>query len=165
MRRHALNDLDFASLNAQINHHRNTKIIAMDSTTIKKSGKSTYGLGKFWSSCDGKAISGIEYSCLALIDPDSPGAFHFHATQTPPNGNCIEFYIQQIKTLKLKFPHSTKYIIGDLYFAKIKFSNAVQKLSIIFITKLRKDARFFMPPPPKTGKKDRPKIKGGACFA
>ena len=84
MRRHALNDLDFASLNAQINQHRDTKIIAMDSTTIKKSGKSTYGLGKFWSSCDGKAVSGIEYSCLALIVPDSPGAFHFHATQTPP---------------------------------------------------------------------------------
>ena len=54
MRRHASQGLDFASFNSQINLNRDVKIIAIDATTIKKSGKSTYGLSKFWSSCDGK---------------------------------------------------------------------------------------------------------------
>jgi hypothetical protein len=38
------------------------KIIAMDATTIKKSGEHTFGIDKFWSSCAGKAVRGIEYS-------------------------------------------------------------------------------------------------------
>lgn len=165
MRRHALQGLDFASFNSQINLNRDVKIIAIDATTIKKSGKSTYGLSKFWSSCDGKAVHGIEYSCVALIDPNSQGAFHLSASQTPPEGNRIDFYITQIQSLKPNFPDSAKHIVADGYYAKIKFHKAVQELGLNLITKLRKDARFFLPPPPKTGKKGRPKIKGDRVLA
>jgi hypothetical protein len=44
------------------------------------------------------------------------------------------------------------------YYAKIKFCEAVLNLGLHFITKLRKDAHYTQPAPPKTGKKRR--IKG-----
>lgn len=160
MRRHSVQNLDFASINAQLTRDRAVKIIAIDATTIKKAGKHTYGIGKFWSSCDGKAVNGIEFSCVALIDPDHRGAFHLSAAQTPPEGNRVDFYIRQIQQLKPHFPHSAKHIVADGYYAKIKFCQSVKDLGLDLLTKLRKDARLYLPPPPRTGKKGRPKTKG-----
>ena len=160
MRRHAAQKTDFASINAHLTKDRAVKIIAIDATTIKKTGKHTYGLGKFWSSCDGKAVQGIEFSCVALIDPDRQGAWHLSAAQTPPKGNRVDFYIRQIQQLKPHFPPSAKHIVADGFYAKIKFCQAVHDLGLDLLTKLRKDARLFLPPPPKTGKKGRPKTKG-----
>jgi|GEM_PF-3753858 len=56
MRRYARKSLNFALINAELLKHMDPKIIAMDATTIQKSGKHTFGLGKFWSSCDVKAV-------------------------------------------------------------------------------------------------------------
>jgi len=97
MRRHSVQNLDFAKVNQTLLKNLEVKIIAIDTTTIKKAGKHTYGIGKFWSSCDGKAVNGIEFSCLALIDPDHRGAFHLSAAQTPQEGNRVDFYIRQIQ--------------------------------------------------------------------
>lgn len=160
MRRHAQQEFDFANLNQILVKEQNVKIIAIDATTVKKAGQHTYGLGKFWSSCDGKTVKGIEYSCVALIDPMKPGAYHLSATQTPKGKNRMDFYIQQIQTLKPHFPDSAKHIVADGYYAKIKFCEAVKNLGLDLVTKLRKDARLYLPPPPKTGKKGRPKTKG-----
>lgn len=162
MRRQSVQDFDFASFNAHLSKTkgREIKIIAIDATTIKKTGKHTYGIGKFWSSCDGQAVNGIEYSCVALIDPNHPGALHLSAAQTPPKGNRVDFYIRQIQQLKPHFPSSAKHIVADGYYAKIKYCQAVKNLGLDLLTKLRKDARLYLPPPPKTGKKGRPKTKG-----
>jgi hypothetical protein len=160
MRRYARKGFDFAKMNAEMLKELDAKIIAIDATTIKKAGEHTYGIGKFWSSCDGKAVKGIEYSCVALINPNVPGAFHLSAEQTPPEGNRVDGYIRQIQNLKPNFPDSAKYIVADGYYAKIKFCQAVRETGLNLITKLRKDARLFLPPPDKTGKKGRPKTKG-----
>lgn len=43
-------------------------IAVFDSSYIKKSGKKTYGKGKFWSGKDEQIKDGLEIGCLALTD-------------------------------------------------------------------------------------------------
>jgi putative transposase len=43
-------------------------LIAGDATTVTKSGKHTYGLGRFFSSIYSRAVPGIAFQCLSLID-------------------------------------------------------------------------------------------------
>jgi len=43
-------------------------LIAGDATTVTKSGKETYGLGRFFSSIYSRAVPGIAFQCLSLID-------------------------------------------------------------------------------------------------
>jgi hypothetical protein len=95
-----------------------------------------------------------------LINPDLPGAYHLSASQTPPDGNRVDFYIRQLQTLKQYFPDSAKHIVADGYYAKIKFCEAVIDLGLHLITKLRKYVKFCISQPPKTGKKGRPRSKG-----
>ncbi len=46
-------------------------LIAGDATTVTKSGKHTFGIGKFFSSIYSRAIPGISFQCLSLIDVES----------------------------------------------------------------------------------------------
>jgi len=45
-----------------------TILIAGDATTVTKSGKETFGLGKFFSSIYSRAVPGIAFQVLSLID-------------------------------------------------------------------------------------------------
>ena len=47
---------------------RGVILIAGDATTVTKSGKRTYGLGKFFSSIYSRAVSGLGFQCLSLIE-------------------------------------------------------------------------------------------------
>jgi len=67
----------FLPINAHLFKHLDAKIIAIDAATIRKSGEHTFGIGKFWSSCDGKAVQNTEYSYVYLIDPNSSCQIHY----------------------------------------------------------------------------------------
>ena len=43
-------------------------LVGGDATTVIKSGKETYGLGKFFSSIYSRAVSGLGFQCLSLIE-------------------------------------------------------------------------------------------------
>lgn len=43
-------------------------LIAGDATTVTKSGKETYGLGRFFSSIYSRTVPGIAFQCMSLID-------------------------------------------------------------------------------------------------
>ena len=43
-------------------------LIAGDSTTVTKSGKRTFGIGRFFSSIYSRAVPGISFQVLSLID-------------------------------------------------------------------------------------------------
>jgi hypothetical protein len=62
----------------------------IDCSFIPKSGKSTYGLDKFWSGVAGKAKRGLEISVLGLIDVASATAWTLDVTQTPPGLSASE---------------------------------------------------------------------------
>lgn len=43
-------------------------LVGGDATTVTKSGKKTHGLGKFFSSIYSRAVSGLGFQCLSLIE-------------------------------------------------------------------------------------------------
>jgi DDE superfamily endonuclease len=122
---------------------------AVDCSFIPKSGKHTFGLDKFWSSCAGNAKKGLEISVLALIDVATANAWTLDVTQTPPQLKTkgegdytrLDFYIEQILDClpQLKM---VKYFVADGFYAKVKFIKALLSVNKHLITKLRPDANL-----------------------
>ena len=126
-------------------------IAAMDCSFITKSGKKTYGLDSFFSSCLGRNKLGLEVSLVSLIDVCSAKAWALDIMQTPPGlsakqGNQteftrVDFYIAQLIKVAYKLKQVT-YFVGDGYYAKTKVFNALTSLNKELITKLRPDANL-----------------------
>ncbi len=89
--------LDFAAWfsSAFRSLHPKECVAAFDPSYIPKSGKKTYGKGRFWSSKDGRAKPGLEISCLAMIDVQDHTAYSIEAVQTPAKGeeSCMVHYV------------------------------------------------------------------------
>ncbi len=62
--------LDWAIAAAFLKQHSGAILIAGDATTVTKSGKKTYGLGRFFSSIYSRAVPGIAFQTLSLLDVD-----------------------------------------------------------------------------------------------
>jgi putative transposase len=60
-------------------------LIAGDATTVTKSGKETYGLGKFFSSLYSRAVSGLGFQCLSLIEVERRISWPLLTEQIPPS--------------------------------------------------------------------------------
>jgi putative transposase len=60
--------LNWAIIKASLPKDRGVILIAGDATTVTKSGKKTYGLGRFFSSIYSRAVPGIAFQTLSLID-------------------------------------------------------------------------------------------------
>jgi hypothetical protein len=137
-------------------------ISAQDASFIPKSGKQTFGLGHFFNGCAGRAERGLEISTLAVVDVTHHCAFTVACAQTPPPGpaatrseqeeTLVDFYKEQLRQQRHRFPAGVRYHCVDGYFAKQKYIDEVVKLELHPITKLRRDAncRFlFTGPHPK----------------
>lgn len=119
----------------------------IDCTFLPKSGKATYGLDKFWSSCAGKAQRGLELSVLACVNVATKRCFALEATQTPAGVtqqqgrgySRLSFYLEQLSDCLPRMTALTPWV-GDGFYAKREvfelFSNAGRHL----ITRLRSDA-------------------------
>jgi hypothetical protein len=118
-------------------------IMAVDCSFIEKSGKLTYGKGKFFNSKAGKAEDGLEISALAVIDILDNTAYTLDIKQTPSASDetRVDFYAKQITDNQDIYPDA-KYVVGDGYYAKIKFVDSVIKSQRHFVGKLRKDANL-----------------------
>ena len=83
-RNHFEQKFDFLCFNKLLTERIVSKdcVIAFDPCYIPKSGKQTYGRGKFWS-CSGKAAKwGLDICGFALVDVENKTAFHFNALLT-----------------------------------------------------------------------------------
>jgi len=129
-------------------------IAAIDCSFIPKSGKSTFGLDKFWSGCAGSAQRGLEISVLAIIDVFSGSAWTLDTTQTPAQLKSktdddkdnaysrIDFYIEQILDC-LPYLTQVHYFVADSFYAKTKMMTALRDVNKHLITKLRSDANLM----------------------
>jgi hypothetical protein len=139
-------------------------IVAFDPSYIKKSGKSTYGLGMYWSGCAGRAKWGLDICGFAAVDITENTAYHLNAIQTPKSKgvNLLHYYCQIIKENYLYFKELTTYLVADSYFAKSEVVQTVTSLGMHFISRLRDDAvLFYLNREPKTGKRGAPKKYAG----
>jgi len=159
---------DFADFNKQLveetvpSHHE--KIAVMDCSFIPKSGKETYGLGFFYDSSHDQAAKGLEISNLAVIDVTDNTGYSISSWQTPPQKEIevliadqrsaesdeqqeeditrVDFYAQHLRRDAAYLPDDVKYLVVDGYYAKIKFVNAVDKVDLDTVGKLRHDANL-----------------------
>jgi len=60
------------------------RIIVLDASFVKKSGKKTYGLDYFWNGCHGRSEKGLEISGVAIVDVERNTGFALSVRQTKP---------------------------------------------------------------------------------
>ena len=60
--------LNWSIIKASFGDSSGVILIAGDATTVTKSGKKTYGLGKFFSSIYSRPVPGIAFQCLSLLN-------------------------------------------------------------------------------------------------
>lgn len=61
-----------------------TYLLAGDESVITKSGKKTYGLGRFFSSLQNQSVSGLSFFCLSLVSIQQEKAFPIRLEQQLP---------------------------------------------------------------------------------
>ena len=141
-------DFERFNLNCLLQHRKGTMVAALDASYIAKSGKQTYGLGKFYNGCLGKAVKGLEISTLALIERESRQAFAFSTKQTVDEAGKtrVAFYAEHVQACAPKLP-KLRYLLVDGYYSKKHFVDTVCALEqpLEIVGKLRCDAnlRYF----------------------
>ena len=146
--------------------------IGLDPSFITKSGKSTFGCGKYWSGCAQTAKWGLEITGLAAIDIDNHTAFHLEAVQTPDrvtldnmSFNLLNWYAQIITDRAETLMPISKYIVADAYFSKCPFVDSVIQAGMHLVSRLRDDANLrYLYKGEATGKQGRPKQYDGKIY-
>ena len=141
-------------------------ILGIDCTALRKAGKHTPGIAKFWDSKLGKALPSLELSCCTLIDLEYRQAIPIHALQTPsvlPEGESrVDHYVGHVQDVLGTLPASIRVqvqcVVGDAYYSKKTFVDGVVRAGKTFVGKLRVDANLkYKYIGPRTGKPGRPK--------
>jgi hypothetical protein len=168
LRRQFQQPFDFPSFNrlamAQVTDSATVLLLAQDATFIRKSGKQTYGLDKFWNGCTHRNERGLEVSCIALLDVARRTAYPLSVKQTPSRPRTlnpsvttaiatppqksqteetrIDFYLQHLAVTAPTLPEQVHLAVFDGAFAKQKFVSGVRALDLHLISRLRVDANL-----------------------
>ncbi len=145
-RKHFGKSFDWLSFNVQLaNQHLSTNLIlAFDPSYLPKSGKSTPGIGYFYSGCAGRELRGLELVGLAVIDQQDKTALHLEAIQTLPQESCtlVEWYARTLTERAEALRSLSDIVVADAYFARRGFVQALHRADLRLITRLRSDARL-----------------------
>jgi hypothetical protein len=124
-------------------------VSAHEASFIPKSGKQTFGLGHFFNGCASRAERGLEMSTLAVVDVTRRGALTLAVSQPPPGEEAmpaepeetrVDFYTQPLRAHRHRLPSAVISHCVDGYDAKKKYMDAVVRLDLHAITRLRSDA-------------------------
>lgn len=125
-------------------------IAVFDPSYIEKSGKHTYGIGKFWNGVRQRAWRGLEIGCLAFVDAVNNTALHGIAVQTPSEKDLqsagktlVHHYVSIVEERIKQILAVTRYLAVDGYFMKKEFIQPLQKQGLHIITKARQDANLM----------------------
>lgn len=167
---HFEQEFDFFAFNKLLTQEivSNDCIIAFDPSYIPKSGKQTYGRGKFWSGSAKAAKWGLDICGFALVDVENNTAFHLKAWQTPgidkPNAeqfDLLSHYASIVTENAKAFKEVSAYLVADAYFSKKPFVDKVLEAELHFISRLRDDSVLMYKHCARpTGKRGRPKKFG-----
>lgn len=123
--------------------------VACDASFIKKSGRCTEGLGKFWNGTAQRTEKGLEVSLIALVEPEKKRAFAISAEQTPAGQTAgegretrIDFYLAHFLRTVSVLPESVRFVLVDSYYAKQKFVSGVCQAGYEIVSRLRSDANL-----------------------
>ncbi len=135
----------------------------MDDVVWQKAGRKTFGLGNVYSGTMHKLIRGINFFTLSIVSAEWKTAFHINALQIVDHTKAGNRASQQAQFLITQLPllrELAKVVVGDGYFARKKYLDAVVSQGCTLISKLRQDAAlFYLYKGPI--KKGRPRKKDG----
>lgn len=159
---------DFASLFfGMLGDRKGTEMLAVfDPSFMRKIGKRTQGLGRFWNGKAQKAEQGLEIGCLAMVDVAEQTAYHLQAVQTQATTkdcNLVSQYVKMITDNMNRLLEHTRYLAVDGYFMKKAFIDPLTEKGLHIITKMRSDANLrerYVAPTDAPRKKGRPKTCG-----
>lgn len=173
-RRNFRKEVDFIGINQAIIEKAKgrVKAFAMDAAFIKKSGKQTFGLDKFWNGCAGRSEKGLEASIISLVDFEQNASFALTVDQTEPNlltrqndtgkRTRIDFYGEQLSQAAEVIHRHTRIGLFDGFYAKKKLVDRVCQLGFVMISRLRSDARtLYLYEGEQTGRRGRPRKYDG----
>lgn len=136
---------NLACLETQLGKGRRYAAI-IDASYVPKSGKHTFGIDWFYSSCAGKASRGLEISQIALVDLESEQTYALSCQQTQARQAGQEVlsrplqYAEHLKQTKPFLPEGVEVLVFDSYYAKRSFVDSVRELGLHGVGKLRIDA-------------------------
>ena len=127
-------------------------ILVMDASFVPKSGCKTFGVGKFWSSCAGRAESGLELSCIALMSWFGHHCFPISIRQTRPKAEKADRLVQYLDQLRALFRRHRVWLtefapilVADGQYAKKMFFDFCRDEGMAFVTKLAVNANLLIP--------------------
>lgn len=167
---HFAQPFDFESFNSKLIHSTCSGyyVLGFDPSYIPKSGRHTYGKGKYWSGCAQAAKHGLEIGNFSVIDIVNQTAFHLKSVQTPStserevNGDdsLVVHYSKTVISQKAILAQFSPYLAVDSYFVKEKFIVPIlEQTSLHIISRLRSDAnlKYLYYGPQSTGRGARRK--------
>ncbi len=170
-RNHFEKKFDFFSFNKLLINQiaSDELVVAFDPSFIPKSGKATYGRGKYWSGVAKAAKWGLDICGFAVVDVVNNTALHLNAWQTPSSDelinrglNLLTYYARLATENAIEFKAFSNYMVADAYFSKRPVVDAILAAGLQFISRLRDDSvlmyKYFGD---KTGEKGRPKVFDG----
>lgn len=122
-------------------------IASIDTSVMSKSGKKTFGKGKFWSTILNRPVQGIEISTIALIHLGLRQAFTISIRQTngqkSDDDSRMNQYIQQFNEIvNCLRSMNVLYVVADGFYAKYTFIKAILHHQLHIISRLRNDANL-----------------------
>jgi hypothetical protein len=158
---------DFFSFNEHLIRQTTSSelVIAFDPSFIPKAGKSTYGVGKYWSGVAKTSKFGLDICGFAVVDIKNNTALHLNAWQTPSANillekdlNLLTYYASLVFENAKKFKAISDYVVADAYFSKKPVVDKILSSGLHFISRLRDDSVLkYKFKGEKTGKKGAPR--------
>jgi Transposase DDE domain len=150
-RRHFEAGFEFARFNQHLSevsipaHHQ--VMAVMDASFIRKSGKATFGVDRFWHGSASRVERGLEVSLVGLVDVERETGYALCAQQTLAQKDCpdcsrLDQALHHLSTARPQLPPRVKYLAVDGAYAKATFINGSVALDLHVITKLRCDANL-----------------------
>ena len=158
-------DFDWVSLNkaaiTEVVPPEHAQALVMDASFVPKSGKTTYGLDRFWNGSHSRPDKGLEISTLAWLAITGHCAYCLSVEQTPPSGATpapeatrMDGYLAQLtRVVTAQDLSFLRYVVTDGYYSKQKFVAGVRAVGLHQIGKLRADAnlRYLYQGPQRPG--------------
>jgi hypothetical protein len=137
-------DFDFKQFNTHLINECSgqERILIFDPSYVNKSGKSTPGVGYFWSGCAGSMKWGIELSSIAVGDVENHTALHYNVSRTPPvkkndEVSLLDFYANLLVKQAEDLQKISKIICFDAFFSKNKFVSSITEAGFTMISRLQ----------------------------
>lgn len=165
-RQHFGQAFDFLSFNKSLvlAHCSSALAITFDPSYLSKSGKHSYGLGRYWSGCAPQVKKGLELAGFSCVDLTHWTALHLYARQTVPGQDqrLMDFYISLLRELSKELLKISQVLCVDAYFSKHDYVAAAIDCGFTLVSRLRNDTvLYYLYTGQKTGKRGRPKIYDG----